>query len=79
MKNELDTMRFNETVDVLYNVYDVVDLVDDPQIAKLNRKALGHKKMCELFERNVSVKKLLYCHNQFRGISRGSTHRIDIS
>jgi len=35
VKNELDTMRFNEIVDVLYNVYDVVDLGDDPQIAKL--------------------------------------------
>jgi len=35
VKNELDTMRFNEIVDVLYNVYDVLDVVDDPQITKL--------------------------------------------
>ena len=27
--------RFNEIVDDLYNVYDVVDRVDDPQIEKL--------------------------------------------
>ena len=39
VKNELDTMRFNEIVDVLYNVYDVKERPrcsrSCPQIAKL--------------------------------------------
>lgn len=35
LKNELDTTLFNEIVDLLHNIYDVIDLVDGPHIAKL--------------------------------------------